>query len=86
MGKRIYVFNNAKLKIKIIKNIHESLSKRYIGKLFIYDKINNHYYWPRMIDIIVKYMKNYHVYKKSKIYKEKKYDFFKLLFISDRYW
>ena len=41
---RLYIPNNAKLKIKIIKKIHESLSKKYIEKFFIYNKINGHYY------------------------------------------
>ena len=41
---RLYVFNNAKLKIKIIKHIHESLSKKYVDKSFIYNKVNYYYY------------------------------------------
>ena len=39
-----YVFDDSELKIKIIKHIHEFSSKKYIEKLFIYDKINFYYY------------------------------------------
>ena len=84
--KRIYVLDNAKLKTRIIKNIHESLLKEYVERLFIYDKINNYYYWSRITDIIARYMKNCHVYKRSKTYRERKYDLFKLLSIPNRYW
>ena len=42
--KRVYVLNNVELKIKIIKKIYELLSKEYIKRLFIYDRINNYYY------------------------------------------
>ena len=40
----LYIFNNAELKIKIIKKIYKFLLKEYIEKFFIYNKISNYYY------------------------------------------
>ena len=41
---RLYILNNAKFKIKFIKHIYKSSSKKYIDKLFIYDRVNCYYY------------------------------------------
>ena len=82
----LYVLNDSELKTKIIKHIHESPSEKYTKKSFIYNKVNSHYYWPKIIDTIIKYIKNCHIYKKSKIYRKNKQNFFKLLSIPKRYW
>ena len=38
-----------------------------------------------MINLIIRYIKLYYIYKRFKIYKEKKQSFFKSLFILKRY-
>ena len=44
INNRFYILNNSKLYIKIIKNIRDSFSKKYINKLFIYDRFFYYYY------------------------------------------
>ena len=44
INSRLYVFNYFKLKIKIIKHIHEFLLNKYIERLLTYNKVNLYYY------------------------------------------
>lgn len=83
---RFYVFNVSELKIKIMKDVHETLFDEHVKRLFIYNKINKYYYWSRMTDTVSRYVKNYYICKRFKIYKENKYEFLNFLSISEKYW
>ena len=82
---KFYISNDLNLRIIIIKNIHNTPLDKHANKSFIYDKLSRYYYWSRMINSITRYVKNYHIYKRSKTYREDKQGLLKPLFISDRY-
>ena len=85
IGPRLYVSNHLKLKTKIIKHIHESPSGGHAGRLSTYDKVSCHYYWPKMTDIIARYVKSCHACKRSKAYREGKQGLLKSFPIPNRY-
>ena len=41
---KLYVFDDIKLRTKIIRDIHDSPSKNHVDKLFIYDRLFRYYY------------------------------------------
>lgn len=86
VGKRVYVPDNAELKTRIIKDIHEPLPGGHAGRSSTYDRVSSHYYWPRMTDTIARYVKSCHACKRSKAYREGKHGLLKPLPIPDRYW
>ena len=83
---RIYVsFKSKTLIINIIKYFHENSFEEHFEKLFIFHRLNEHYYWSNIINFVVKYFRNCYTYKRTKVYKKEKHDLFKLLFILNRY-
>ena len=86
VGPRLYVPDNAELKTRIIKLIHDSPPGGHAGRASTYDRVSAHYYWPRMTDSIARYVKSCHACKRSKAYKEGKQGLLKPLPIPDRYW
>ncbi len=82
---RLYVLDNPELKTKIIRYIHESLLGGHAGRSLTYNRLSSYYYWPRITDSVVRYVKSCHKYKRSKLYKQGKYGLLKLLPIPDRY-
>ena len=85
VNERLYISNISELRTKIIRDIYDIPLEGHAGRLSIYDRLNKHYYWPRMIDSITHYVKSYHIYKRSKTYKEGKQGLFKPLPIPKRY-
>ena len=85
MKNRIYVLEKKSFYANIIKQTHESLLESHAKRDAIYDKINMHYYWSRMINIVAQYIKTCHVCKRTKIYRDDKHELLKSLSISKRY-
>ena len=82
---KFYVSHNDDVFSTIFKQIHESSSDEHVDKTTIYDKISTHYFWSRMIDTMIRYVKSYHQCKKIKTYRENKQELLKSLFISNRH-
>ena len=82
---RLYISKNSTLRIDIIKHIHDSLQKKHVDRIIIYQRLNTHYYWQNMINFVFKYVKTCQHCKRIKIYRHVKYDFFKFLLIFERY-
>ena len=55
-------------------------------QIVTYDKVNTHYYWFKMTNIITQYVKTCRFCKRIKTYREEKHDLLKSLSISKRYW
>ena len=72
MNDRFYVSNNSNLRIKIIRNTHDTSFDKHANKSFIYNKLSRHYYYFKIINLIAHYVKSYHIYKRSKIYRKNK--------------
>ena len=82
---RIYVLEKKPLYANFIKQTHESLLESHAKRDAIYDKVNKHYYWFRIINIVAQYIKTCHVCKRTKIYRDDKHKLLKFLSISKRY-
>ena len=44
INNKLYILNISKLRIKIIRDIYNSLFKDYINKLLIYNRLSRYYY------------------------------------------
>ena len=82
---RIYVLEKKLFYANIIKQTHESLLESYAKRGAIYNKVNKHYYWSQMINIVTQYIKACHVCKRTKIYRDDKHELLRSLLISKRY-
>lgn len=85
IGKRLYVPDNPELRTDVIKYIHESLPGGHAGRSSTYDRVSEYYYWPRMTSTVAQYVKNCHICKRSKSYREGKQGLLKPLPIPERY-
>ena len=66
------MLDNLELKTKIIKYIYKSKLDKYTKRLFIYNRINLIYYWPKITNSVFRYVKSYYICKRFKIYREEK--------------
>ena len=82
---RIYVLEKKSLYTNIIKQTHESLLESHAKRGAIYEKVNRHYYWFKMINIVAQYIKACHACKRTKIYRDDKHELLRSLSISKRY-
>ena len=85
MKDRIYVLEKKSFYVNIIKQTHESLLENHVKRDATYDKVNRHYYWFKMINIVAQYIKVCHACKRTKIYRDDKHELLKFLSISKRY-
>ena len=83
--KRLYVFNDETFHASILKFFHDNSSTKHANKFIIYDRISRHYFWSKMTETIVKYVKNCHICKRIKHYRKSKQKLFKSLSIFERY-
>ena len=72
VNKRLYVLNIFELRIKIIRDIYDISLEGHVDRLLIYNRLNKHYYWLRIIDSITRYVKLYYICKRFKTYKKGK--------------
>jgi hypothetical protein len=82
---RLYVFYYNEIRTRIIKKIHELLPGGHAKRESTYTKISKEYYWLKIIDLISRYVKSYHVYKKLKLYRNGKYRLLNSLPILNKY-
>ena len=82
---RIYVFQDDTIHQTILKQIHDFSIDDHVERITIYDRVNQHYYWSKMIDIVEQYVKACLHCKRTKVFKNFKQNLFKSLFISERY-
>ncbi len=85
---RLYVPPNKDntLYTSIIKEVYTSPPGRYAGQSSTHDRLSRWYYWPRMTDMVARFIRSCDIYKRSKSYREGKQGLLKPLSILDRYW
>lgn len=71
---------------RIIKEVHTSLPGRHAGRSSTYDSLSRWYYWPRMTDMVARFVRSCDIWNRSKSYREGKQGLLKPLPIPDRYW
>lgn len=84
---RLYVPTNEDNMVytSIIKEVHIFLPGGYAGRSSIYNRLSQWYYWPRMINIVARFIRSRDICKRSKSYREQKQGLLKLSPIPDQY-
>ena len=83
---KLYVPNVESVRAKVIEDIHGSLPGGHAGKHGTYHKVHLWYYWPNMSHDVARYVKNCHVCKRSKAFRDGKHGTLHPLHIPERYW
>ena len=88
MKTRLYVPPNKDntLYTSIIKEVYTSLPGGHAGRSSTYDRLSRWYYWPRMTDMVARFIRSCNICKRSKSYREGKQGLLQPLPIPDRYW
>ena len=80
------MFNDLKLMIKIIRNVHEQFFCAHSNKNRIEKLIQRYYYCFNMREIIKRFINNCYVCQKIKFTKNIKHDLLTFLLISQQFW
>ena len=81
---RKWIFWLKFLKIGIIHQIYTSIFTNYPKKKIIYKLIFRYYFWLNISKNIKKYIKNYNIYKKTKLWRNKLKGFLKSLLLPNQ--
>lgn len=66
---RLWVPETSGLRVEVIKAFHDKPSGGHNGKVKIYTALNVAYFWPGMLDDIRRFVRNCHVCKRSKAFR-----------------
>jgi hypothetical protein len=79
--KKLWVFEFDQLKLNIIREIHDQSTSEHSNMRRTCKYLSKWYYWSQMRNSVKRYIRNCHVCKKSKTFKNKYFD----LLMSERY-
>lgn len=82
--KKIYVPEGART--AVLKYVHGSQTGGHAGKHGTYHRTKISYHWPFMTDSVAIYVRNCHICKRSKAFRDGKQGLLHPLAIPDRYW
>jgi hypothetical protein len=84
--KKLWVFEFNQLKLNIIREIHNQSTAKHSNIRRIYKYLNKWYYWSQVKQSIKKYVKNCHICRRFKAFRNKYSKLLNLLSISNRSW
>jgi hypothetical protein len=84
--KKLWVSEFDQLKLNIIREIHDQSISEHSDMRRTCKYLSKWYYWSQMRNSVERYIKNYHVCKRSKTSKDKYFDLLNFLLISDCSW
>ena len=64
---RCYVPHSNRLRLRIIQSAHDSVPGEHPGRTKSYDLVTQSYWWSGMYDSIVRFLRNCHVCRRSKL-------------------
>ena len=73
-------------RLNVIRQIHDQIAVEYFDYVRTFRLINQNYYWPRMNKFIKKYVRNCHVCRRAKIFRNKYNDKLNSLSIFKQNW
>ena len=83
---RLWVLNFDHFRLNVIRQIHDQIAVEHSNYARIFRLINQNYYWSRMNKHIKKYVRNYHVCRRAKIFRDKYNDKLNFLSIFEKNW
>jgi hypothetical protein len=83
---KLWISESDQLKLNIIRKIHDQSTSKHSDVRRTCKYLNKWYYWSQARKSIKRYVKNCHICKRSKAFKDKYSDLLNSLSISDRLW
>jgi transposase InsO family protein len=84
--KKLWIPENDELRLNILKEIHDQPAVGHPGIRRTWDLIKRHFYWPRMRELVERYVRNCHLCRRSKAPRDKYSGLLNPLPIPDRPW
>ena len=84
--KRLWVFNFDHFRLNVIRQIHDQIVVKHFDYARTFRLINQNYYWSRMNKFIKKYVRNCHVCRRAKTFRNKYNDKLNSLSIFKQNW
>lgn len=84
--KKLWILENDEIRLNILREIHDQfiIEHSRIWRTLII--IKKHFFWLQMRETVKRYIRNYHVCKRSKASRNKYFELLMSFFISNRFW
>jgi hypothetical protein len=83
---KLWALESNQLKLNIIRKIHDQSAAEHLNVRRTYKYLNKWYYWSQMKESVKKYVKNFHICKRSKASRDKYSELLNFLSISNLSW
>ena len=83
---RLLIFKDKKLQLHLLQLSHDTSIASHSERVKIYEILNHHYYWLKMIKTVVCFVRNCHLCSQVKISKEKYQRALKSLDVLNHHW
>jgi hypothetical protein len=83
---KLWMSESNQLKLDIIREIHHQSVSEHLNIRRIHKYLSKWYYWSQAEEFIQRYVANCHVYKRSKVSRDKYFELLNSLLISNRSW
>jgi transposase InsO family protein len=84
--KKLWIPDNNELRLNILKEIHDQPAVGHPGIRRTWDLVKRHFYWPRMRELVDRYVRNCHLCRRSKAPRDRYSGLLNPLSIPDRPW
>ena len=80
------IFNNNNLRLKLIQLIHDTFIVDYFEVIKIYEILFRNYFWINIINTVKQFIRNCHICRRKKSFRDKYFEAFRLLFVFEVRW
>ena len=85
-NKKLLIFNNDELRLKLIQLAHDTLIANYFEATKTYEIFVRNYFWINMMNTVKQFIRNCHICRREKFFRNKYSEAFRLLFVSEVRW
>ena len=85
-NEKLLIFNNDELRLKFIQLIHDTFIVDHFEITKIYEIFIRNYFWINIMNTIKQFIRNCHICRRKKLFRNKYFETFRFLFVFEIRW
>ena len=85
-NEKLLIFNNDELRLKLIQLVHDTFIADHFEITKIYEIFARNYFWINIMNTIKQFIRNCHICRRKKLFRNKYFEAFRLLFVFKIRW
>ena len=85
-NERLLIFNNDELRLRLIQLVHDTPIADHFEITKIYEILARNYFWINMMNTVKQFIRNCHICRREKLFRNKYFEALRSLFVSEVRW